>query len=361
MAKFRIGLLTGGGDCPGLNSVIRAVVKTAINNYGYEVIGFKDGYLGLVYNRFMKLGLSNVSGLLDRGGTILGTTNNFDPFRVLVDHDGENQYRDLSDRIADTLKMHDIQCLIVIGGTNTINIANRLIEEKGIKIVAIPKTIDNDVPGTDVTIGFMTSVNTATQALDKLHSTAESHHRVMILEVMGAASGWVSLESGIAGGADIILIPEIPYDTKKVARRILERKNQGKGFSIIVVSEGSRPLGYDLSQDPIVDDDMQPFNGIGNQLAAQLEKLTRLEVKVTVLGYLQRGGEPSPYDRILSTRLGVSAVNMIAEGQYNVMAAIRNDQHCPVRIADVAGKVKSVPLDGELVKIARSIGVSFGD
>jgi len=361
MSKFRIGLLTGGGDCPGLNSVIRAVVKTAINNYGYEVIGFKDGYLGLVYNRFMKLALSDVSGLLDRGGTILGTTNNFDPFRVLVDHDGEKQYRDLSDRVADTLRMHDIQCLIVIGGTNTINIAHRLIKEKGIRIVAIPKTIDNDVPETDVTIGFMTSVNTATQALDKLHSTAESHHRVMILEVMGAASGWVSLEAGIAGGADIILIPEIPYDTRKVARRILERKNQGKGFSIIVVSEGSRPLGDNLSQDPLADDDVQPFNGSGSRLAAELEKLTRLEVKVTVLGYLQRGGEPSPYDRILSTRLGVSAVNLIAEGQYNMMAAIRNDQHCPVQIADVAGKVKTVPLDGELVKIARSIGVSFGD
>jgi len=168
MAEFRIGVATCGGDCPGLNSVIRAVVKTAINNYGYEVIGFKDGYLGLVYNRFVKLKLSDASGLLDRGGTILGTTNNFDPFSVLVDHDGESQYRDMSDRVIDTLKMHDIQCLIVIGGTNTINIAGRLIE-KGINIVAIPKTIDNDVPATDMTVGFMTSVNTATQALDKLH------------------------------------------------------------------------------------------------------------------------------------------------------------------------------------------------
>lgn len=360
MAKFKIGVLTGGGDCPGLNSVIRAVVKTAINNYGYEVIGFKDGFLGLVYNRFRKLGLSDVSGLLDRGGTILGTTNNFDPFRVLVDHDGEKQYKDLSDRIPDTLKMHDIQCLIVIGGTNTIDICNKLVE-KGVNIVAIPKTIDNDVPATDITIGFMTSVDTATQALDKLHSTAESHHRVMILEVMGASSGWVSLESGMAGGADIILIPEIPFDTRKVARRILERKNQGKGFSIIVVSEGSRPVGHDEEQDPITDDDVQNFNGIGSRLAAELERLTQLEVKVTVLGYLQRGGEPSPYDRILSTRLGVSAVNMIAKGQYNMMAAIRNDQHCPVNIADIAGKVKTVPLDGELVQIARNIGISFGD
>lgn len=360
MAKFRIGVVTCGGDCPGLNSVIRAVVKTAIYNYGYEVIGFKDGYLGLVYNRFIKLGLPDASGLLDKGGTILGTTNNFDPFRVVVDHDGEKQYKDLSDRVADTLKMHDIQCLIVIGGTSTISIANKLIE-KGINIVAIPKTIDNDVPATDMTIGFMTSVNTATQALDKLHSTAESHHRVMILEVMGLSSGWVSLESGIAGGADIILIPEIPYDINLVARRILERKNQGKGFSIIVVSEGSRPLGHDVAQDPIIDDDVQPLNGIGSQLAAELEKLTRVEVKVTVLGYLQRGGEPSPYDRILSTRLGASAVDMIAAGKYNMMAAISNDQLYPVKISDITGKIKTIPLDGELVQIARSIGVSFGD
>jgi len=362
MAEFRIGVATCGGDCPGLNSVIRAVVKTAINNYGYEVIGFKDGYLGLVYNRFVKLKLSDASGLLDRGGTILGTTNNFDPFSVLVDHDGESQYRDMSDRVIDTLKMHDIQCLIVIGGTNTINIAGRLIE-KGINIVAIPKTIDNDVPATDMTVGFMTSVNTATQALDKLHSTAESHHRVMILEVKGLSAGWVSLQSGIAGGADIIIIPEIPYDINLVAKRILERKNEGKSFSIIVASEGSRPLGYNRPKDPVIsdDDDVQPINGIGSQLAAELERLTRLEVRVTVLGYLQRGGEPSPYDRILSTRLGASAVKMIAEGRYNMMAAIRNDQLCPVKISEIAGKIKTVPLDGELIRIARSIGVSFGD
>ena len=359
MAKFRIGVVTCGGDCPGLNSVIRAVVKTAIYNYGYEVIGFKDGYLGLVYNRFIKLGLPDASGLLDKGGTILGTTNNFDPFRVVVDHDGEKQYKDLSDRVADTLKMHDIQCLIVIGGTSTISIANKLIE-KGINIVAIPKTIDNDVPATDMTIGFMTSVNTATQALDKLHSTAESHHRVMILEVMGLSSGWVSLESGIAGGADIILIPEIPYDINLVARRILERKNQGKGFSIIVVSEGSRPLGHDVAQDPIIDDDVQPLNGIGSQLAAELETDPG-RGQGHCAGLSPARGEPSPYDRILSTRLGASAVDMIAAGKYNMMAAISNDQLYPVKISDITGKIKTVPLDGELVQIARSIGVSFGD
>lgn len=361
MAKARIGVLTGGGDCPGLNAVIRAIVKTAINIYDYEVIGFKDGYNGLTYNRFMKLGLDDVSGLLDKGGTILGTTNKFDPFKVPVDHDGEKQYRDMSDRIADNLKMHGIGCLIVIGGMNTIMIANKLIK-KGINIVAVPKTIENDVPGTDNTFGFMTGVNTATQALDKLHSTAESHHRVMILEVMGRRSGWVALESGIAGGADIILIPEIPYDINLVARTILERKNAGKGFSIISVAEGCRSTD---DKSPINEDDSpefcQSYSGVGNCLALQLEKLTQLEAKVTVLGYLQRGGEPGPYDRILTTRMGVSAVNLVAKEQFNKMTGICNHQITPVSIAEIAGKVKNVPVDGELMQIARSMGVSFGD
>lgn len=361
MEKTRIGILTGGGDCPGLNAAIRAIVKTAINNYDYEVIGFKDGYLGLVYNNFMKLGLSDVSGLLDRGGTILGTTNNFNPFSVLVDHDGDKQYKDLSGRVNETLRMHDIKCLIVIGGNNSIKTAYELIKQ-GINIVVIPKTIENDIPSTDSTFGFMTAINTASEALDKLHSTAESHHRVMILEVMGRRSGWVSLESGIAGGADIILIPEIPYDTRMVARKILERKNSGKTFSIIVVAEGSNAVGEPpVEQEYINDNEKQRFNGVGSTLAAQLEDLTKLEVKVTVLGYLQRGGEPSPYDRILTTRLGASAVDLVAGGKFNVMAAIRNDQLCPVEIPEIAGKVKHVPLDGELIKIARSIGISFGD
>lgn len=361
MEKTRIGIMTGGGDCPGLNSAIRAIVKTAVNNYDYEVIGFKDGYKGLVFNNFMKLGPSDVSGLLDRGGTILGTTNNFDPFNVLVDHDGDRQYRDLSGRIGENLRMHGIECLIIIGGTSTINTANELIG-RGLNIIVIPKTIENDVPFTDMTFGFMTGVNTATQALDKLHSTAESHHRVMILEVMGKDTGWLSIESGIAGGADIVLIPEIPYDTRLVARRILERKNSGKGFSIIIASEGARASGETAdTKDKGMDDDRQRFNCVGSRLAAQLEELTRLEVKVTVLGYLLRGGEPSPYDRILTTRLGASAVSLVAQKKYNVMTAIRNDELVPINIPDVAGKLKYVPLDGELIKIARSIGLSFGD
>jgi len=356
--RKRIGIMTGGGDCPGLNAVIRAIVKTAINIYGYEVIGFKDGYMGLVYNRFRKLGLDDVSGLLDKGGTILGTTDSFDPFSMKVDVDGEKQEKDMSDRIADNLRMHEIDALITIGGINTITVAYRL-SQKGIRIVAIPKNIDNDIPGTDVTFGFITAVNTATQALDKLHSTAESHHRVMILEVMGRRAGWVALESGIAGGADIILIPEIPYDIRHVARKILERKNSGKSFSIICVSEGCKPAGQADNGEETRYCRFAP--GIGSRIAADLEKLTGLETRVTVLGYLQRGGEPSPSDRILTTRMGVEAVNMIAQGKYNMMAGIVNNQISPIDLAEVAGKCKYVPVDGELVRIARNMGVSFGD
>lgn len=360
--KVKIGVLTGGGDCPGLNAVIRAIVKTAINIYGYEVIGFKDGYMGLVYNRFKKLALEDVSGLLDKGGTILGTTNSFDPFCVVSDHDGEKQVKDMSDRILDNLCMHDIKALIVIGGTNTTQIAHRL-SQKGANIIVVPKTIENDIVATDVTFGFITAVDTATQALDKLHSTAESHHRVMILEVMGRRAGWVALQSGIAGGADIILIPEIPYDINRVARSILERKNSGKGFSIICVAEGCKPIGEKANQvnGLAADGEKQKFNGIGSRIAVELEKLIGLEVRVTVLGYLQRGGEPSPYDRLLTTRLGVEAVNLAAHGNFNKMAGIINNELAPVELSKVAGKSKLVPVGGELVNIARSMGVSFGD
>ena len=360
--KKKIGVLTGGGDCPGLNAVIRAIVKTAINIYGYEIVGFKDGYEGLVYNKFKKLGLDDVSGILDKGGTILGTTNSFDPFCMVVDHDGEKQERDMSNRMLDTIKMHQIECLIAIGGINTISIAHRL-SQKGVNVIAVPKTIENDISGTDTSFGFITGVNTATEAIDKLHSTAESHHRVMILEVIGRRAGWVALESGIAGGADIILIPEIPYDINSISRSILKRKNSGKGFSIICVAESCKPIGSHLAKksDKIEDEDRQKFNGVGSRIAKELEKLTSLEARVTVLGYLQRGGEPSPSDRLLTTRLGVEAVNLVAKGEYNRMAGIINQQLSPIDLSEVVGKVRFVPVDGELVKIARNMGVSFGD
>lgn len=352
--RKRIGVMTGGGDCPGLNSVIRAIVKTAINNYGYEVIGFKDGYKGLVYNRFIKLGLEDVSGLLDKGGTILGTTDSFDPFCVVTDFDGEKQEKDMSDRIVDNVKMHELEGLIVIGGNSTISAADKL-SQKGVNIIAVPKNIENDIPGTDITFGFMTAVDTAALALDKLHSTAESHHRVMILEVMGRHSGWVALESGIAGGADIILIPEIPYDIHLVARSILQRKNSGKAFSIVCVAEGCRPKNASKRKG------LTKYNGISTQIANELEELTSLETRVAVLGYLQRGGEPSPSDRILTTRLGVGAVNMAAREEYNNLAGIVNHDLTPVQISKVVDKVRYVPVDGELVRIARNMGVSFGD
>lgn len=358
--RKRIGLLTGGGDCPGLNSVIRAVVKTAINIYGYEIIGFTDGYMGLVNNRFKKLTLSDVSGLLDKGGTILGTTDSFDPFNMTIDIDGEKQERDMSGRIVDNIKMHDIEALIVIGGINTITTGYRL-SLLGVNVIAIPKNIDNDIPGTDATIGFISAVNTATEALDKLHSTAESHHRVMVLEVMGRRAGWVALESGIAGGADIILIPEIPYEINLIARRILERKKSGKNFSIVCVSEGCIPADKAKNADSPDDNCLKSMHNISSDIATELEKLTHLETRVTVLGYLQRGGEPSPSDRILTTRLGVEAVNMAAQGIYNKMAGISNNALCPIDLSEVAYKCKHVPVDGELVRIARNMGVSFGD
>lgn len=341
-----------------MNAAIRAVVKTAINNYGFEVIGFRNGYRGLVENRFEKMKLSDVSGLLDKGGTILGTTNRYDPFRVVLPGKTET---DMSDRIKDNLAMHSIDCLVVIGGDATIRYAAKLAE-KGIPIVAIPKTVENDIYGTDITFGFMTAVNTATQAIDKLHSTAESHHRVMILEVMGLISGWIALESGIAGGADVILIPEIPYDINKVARAIFERKNQGKGFSIIVAATGAGAGLKSGSEEKSITDDTDFYHeGNCSYLATELEKLTSIEHRITVLGYLQRGGAPCPFDRILATRFGASAVKLVKKGEYNRMVCIEHQQVKSVPLEEVAGKARLVSENDELVDIARDMGVCFGD
>lgn len=359
MKHKRIGVLTSGGDCPGLNSAIRAVTKSAINNYGFEVIGFRDGYRGLVENRFKKMELSDVSGILDKGGTILGTTNRYNPFSVQVDKDGSKVVRDMSDRVKDTLLMHDINCLAVIGGDTTIRYAD-LLSKEGVPVVAIPKAIENDIYGTDISFGFMTAVNTATQAIDKLHSTAEAHHRIMILEVMGRASGWVALESGIAGGADVILVPEIPYDNNKVAKAILERRNAGKGFSIVVAAEGARPMGSQKDANSKMDE-FTFQGGTSSLLAKELEKLTSIETRITILGYLQRGGDPSPYDRILATRFGAVAVNLIENGDINKMVCVDHHAVKSISLSEISGKTKPVPTDGEYISIARDMGVSFGD
>ncbi len=358
----RIGVLTGGGDCPGLNPALRAVVKTAIVKYGYEVIGFRDGYRGLVENNFVKLEHDDVSGLLDRGGTILGTSNKDNPFKYKLDIDGKTEYKDMSKRVVENLDMFGIDCMVFIGGDGTMTTARDLMK-MGIKGVGVPKTIDNDLSGTDITFGFMTAVYTATEAIDKLHSTAESHHRVMILEVMGRYAGWIALESGISGGADVVLIPEIPYDVNKVAQKVMERKNRGKSFSIIVVAEGAKSVEGDMVISKIIKDSPDPvrLGGVGNKIAEEIEKITGIESRVTVLGHLQRGGAPVPYDRILSTRFGVHAVELINQEKFNMMVSLKGNCITEVPIEEAVGALKTVDPKGELVNIAKSLGVGFGD
>lgn len=358
----KIGVLTGGGDCPGLNPALRAVVKTAIVKYGYEVIGFKDGFRGLVENKFVKLELDDVSGLLDKGGTILGTSNKDNPFNYKLDIDGKSEFKDMSKRVMDNLNMFGIDCMVFIGGDGTLTTARDLMK-LGIKGVGIPKTIDNDLSGTDITFGFMTAVYTATEAIDKLHSTAESHHRVMILEVMGRYAGWIAIEAGISGGADVVLIPEIPYDINKVAQKVMERKNRGKSFSIIVVAEGAKSVEGDMVISKIIKDSPDPvrLGGVGNKIAEQIEKITGIESRVTVLGHLQRGGAPVPYDRILSTRFGVHAVELINQEKFNTMVSLKGNRITEVPIEEAVGTLKTIDPNGELVNIAKSLGVGFGN
>jgi len=358
----RIGVMTGGGDCPGLNAVLRAVVKTAMHKYGWEVIGFREGYKGLVTNDFIKMSSSDVSGILDKGGTILGSSNRDNPFNFRIERDGKVEYKDMSERVVDNVAMHELDCLVLIGGDGTLTSA-RDFARKGVKIVGVPKTIDNDLSATDTTFGFMTAVETATEAIDKLHSTAESHKRVMILEVMGRYAGWIALESGIAGGADVILIPEIPYDINSIANKIEERSKVGKNFSIVVVAEGAKPKDGEVVVNKVVENSPDPIRlgGIGNKLAGDIEKLTGHETRVTVLGHLQRGGRPVPADRILSTRYGVAAVEMVNDGKFGMMASLQGNSILAVSLEDAVGKLKTVPPDGELVKIAKSVGVGFGD
>lgn len=343
-----IGVLTGGGDSPGLNAVLRAVVKTAMVKYGYNVIGFKNGYRGLVLNNFNRFKPDDVSGILDKGGTILGTSDRDNPFNFMLEKDGIVEYKDMSDIVIENAKMFGIDSMVIIGGNGTLKSA-RDLARKGLNVVGVPKSINNDIFYTDMTFGFMTAVETATDAIDKLHSTAESHHRVMILEVVGNKTGWIALEAGLAGGADIILIPEIPYDINRVAQKIMERKNVGKHFSIIVAAEGARA----------VNEENEP--GIGGKLAEQLELITNINTKVTVLGYLQRGGRPVPYDRVLSTRYGVAAAELIHRENFGVMVSLKGNEITSVPLEEAVDCIKTVPAEGELISIARSVGVGLGD
>ncbi|CUO28240.1 6-phosphofructokinase [Clostridium sp. NSJ-49] len=360
----KIALLTGGGDCPGLNAVIRAVTKAAILNYGMEVIGYKFGYRGLYKNDFVPLTLDSVSGILNRGGTILYSSNKDNLFDYQVEENGVQVKKDVSDVAIENLKKEGVDVLIVIGGDGTLTSA-RDFSRKGVKVIGVPKTIDNDLASTDVTFGFNTAIDVVTEALDRLHTTAESHHRIMLCEVMGRNAGWIALEAGIAGSADVILIPEIAYDINKIAEKVREREAQGKNFTIIVVAEGAKPKNGEVVVSKIVKDSPDPIRlgGIGNKLAEDLERLiVDHEVRCTVLGHIQRGGNTSTYDRILSTRYGVAAVELIREGKFGHMVCLKGDTISSDTLENVIGKqTKLVNPEGELVQVAKKIGVTFAE
>ncbi len=358
---MRIGILTGGGDCPALNAVIRAAVKTAAG-YGWDVVGIEEGFDGLVHCRTRPLGTANVSGILHLGGTILGTTNAANPFAYpTVIAGGETVERDISDTVMANFRKMELDALIAIGGDGTLGIAQKLYE-KGMPVVGIPKTIDNDIGGTVITFGFDTAVNTGRDALDKLHTTAESHRRVIVVEVMGRNAGWIAVNSGIAGGADCILIPEIPYDLEKVAESVFARERQGKHFSIVVVAEGAFPKGgFITHRDPKQAGREQRLGGVGEQVAEAITALTGKETRVVVLGHLQRGGPPTTFDRVLGTRFGAAAARLVRKGEYGRMVALIPPDVESVLLKDVLAKRKTVPLDSDLLLSARDIGISFGD
>lgn len=358
----RIGVLTGGGDCPGLNAVIRAVTKTAIVDHGLEVIGIEDGFLGLVEDRVRHLSDADVSGILTRGGTILGSNNRCNPKKFAkVKDDGSFEIVDVTDDCMATLEMHGIDALVVIGGDGTMACAKNFVE-LGVNCIGVPKTIDNDLVGTDVTFGFATAVDTATMALDRIHDTAASHHRAMVVEVMGRNAGWIALHAGIASGSDIILLPEIPYDIDKVCETVMLRREGGKGCSIICVSEGAKPKGGEQvvkKFDPTSPDPVR-LGGVGQLITEQVEAKTGIETRNTVLGYIQRGGTPVPTDRVLATQFGHHAIHTLLSGQPNRLIVMhgRDVTHAPLEAA--AGKQRTVPLDDPLLATALAVGTSFG-
>ena len=364
MSQIRkIAISTGGGDCPGLNAVIRAAVKCAVLKYGWEVVGIQDGFDGLIYpeaNKLRTLSLREVSGILPRGGTILGTTNRGNPFSYKTVEDGIETSRDISGEVIQNARRAGIDAVIVIGGDGSQKIGLELFH-KGMNVVGVPKTIDNDLSATDVTFGFDTALHTATDAIDKLHTTAESHHRIMVVEVMGRDAGWIALEAGIAGAAHVILLPEICFSIDSVVQFINRRAEAGKPFSIVVVAEGVQPP-TDLKARFEQERRKYPRGGAaGNLIGDALAIYTKRETRVTVLGHIQRGGSPSPFDRILSTRFGVEAVEMIARGEFGRMVCLKEARIQTVEIAEAIGKMKTVDPNGELVRMAKSIGISFGD
>ncbi len=356
-----VAISTGGGDCPGLNAVIRGATRAAILKYRWRVIGIQDGFDGLIWpERICELTLQEVSGILPRGGTILGTTNRGNPFRYKTHENGQEVIKDLTPQVVENARRLGIDAVIVIGGDGTQKIGLELYRQ-GLQVVGVPKTIDNDLSATDVTFGFDTALHTCTDAIDKLFSTAESHHRIMVVEVMGRDAGWIAIEAGIAGGAHVILIPEIPFKIQNVCDFILDREKNGKRFTIVVVAEGLR-FGDDMRARFEAERRRSPRAGaVGNAVADALGMCTKKEARVTVLGHTQRGGSPSPFDRILSTRFGVAAVDMIARGEFGRMVALKGSHIASVEIEEACGAIKHVNPTGELVTMAKAIGVCFGD
>jgi ATP-dependent phosphofructokinase / diphosphate-dependent phosphofructokinase len=357
----RIAVLTGGGDAPGLNAVIRAVVRTAINVYGCEVFGVLDGYDGFLLETGIRpLGFDSVSGILARGGTILGTANRGNPYARKVIRDGKEVVIDVSDEIVRGIERLKLDAVIVLGGDGTLRIAHELFE-KGVPVIGVPKTIDNDINGTDVTFGFDTALGIATEAIDRLHTTAEAHHRVMVLELMGRDAGFIALHAGVAGGADVILIPEIHFKFEAVAAKIRKRVQTGRRFSILSVSEGARSMGGEQVYSRIGDQVYVPrLGGIGQAVGEYIEK-QGFETRVTVLGHLQRGGSPTPFDRWLATRFGAAAVRLAAQGGFDRMVALRGNQVTDVSLAESISQSKRVLLTDDGVITARGMGISFGD
>ena len=355
----KIGVLTGGGDAPGLNAVIRAVVKTAYNA-GVEVLGLEDSFDGLIYpEKSRPLTPRDVTGILRLGGTILGTVNRGDPFaKPITTPHGTFDY---ADRVMEMFQERCLDALVCIGGDGTLAISYEFYK-KGIPLVGVPKTIDNDIVGTTSSFGFDTAVSFATDAIDRLHTTAEAHRRIIVVEVMGRYAGWIALHAGVAGGADVILMPEIPYDLDKVAQCVRDRDAWGARFSIVVIAEGARPKGGQVS---LVEEahhgHVERLGGAGMACATELEKRTNKETRHVVLGHLQRGGAPTSFDRTLATRFGGKAVELLLDGQYGQMVANHPPDVVPVPLGDVVGRIKTVPLDSDLVKTARALGVSFGD
>src|SRR6476469_9561407 len=348
---MKVGILTGGGDCPGLNAVIRAVVRKGCFHYEDEFVGFLEGWRGLLEDKTMPLDLSSVGGILPRGGTILRTSRT-----------NPGKKADGLEQCIATLKTHNIEALIAIGGDDTLSVAQKL-HDKGVKVVGVPKTIDNDLAGTDYTFGFDTAVNVATSAIDRVHTTAEAHNRVMVVEVMGRDAGWIALYSGIAGGADVILIPERPFDVDKVAESIRQRHERGRYFSIVVVAEGAKfatgagaPVGQDMGKDEF---GHAKLGGIANILAREIEARTKFETRAVVLGHIQRGGSPTAFDRVLATRYGLGAIDMVHRGEFGRMAALRSNKIVSIPLLEAISKNRVV--DDEMIQIAGGLFEELGE